>query len=548
LTIDEKNGTIMSTMVGAGRKTVNNTFEGVLMGDIGTGADLDLVGNKSDLGIYGFHDGSQSFGFNIDGTGFIGKSGRGRILFDGNEGTISSASRTQGHVDASVKDDAATGIIMDLDDGFIDMLGGHEYSGDATKSSDWQDLAVAQYKLKLDKAVAKGTIKEDKAKSILKTAEKEYTALIAQVRNEYVEMEKAKKEKFKEYHDYVDKNDKMYHALAPLQLALIKEEITQKQYNALIAEMEYTKSECKSMLEQKLIDAEQYHKLLLKNNFIETDTYEVFVAGTTAAQAKALGQSIGGHGKLYRTALVTNEVPVLDKYGAYVFDDNGDIVTEVVNNPTQSHIRLDVQSPYFYVISDQGKRLINIGDNTSFDFAKYPYKKSGNYIGIPDETSSSLKKKWEEPYGTDLSKGYYLKSNDFTYTAFNKEDGAESEQGSGFLLDLTNGHINAFNLSIASKNVFIDSSEKADPFLIIKDNDGCNLIYAGQKDFYIQSHTYSKYALGEVEIDENNVEYTLPGFKFRTYLEKNKNTYNFLFDIRGKQQSIIYADTKDFFL
>jgi hypothetical protein len=32
--IDEENGTIMSTMLGAGRKTQNNTFEGVLIGDV----------------------------------------------------------------------------------------------------------------------------------------------------------------------------------------------------------------------------------------------------------------------------------------------------------------------------------------------------------------------------------------------------------------------------------------------------------------------------------------------------------------------------------
>ena len=96
--IDEENGTIMSTMLGAGRKTENNTLEGVLMGDIGVGAGLDvdvgpvkaLTKNKSGIGIYGFHDGAQSFGFNVDGTAFIGKSGAGRISFDGNNGVIYS--------------------------------------------------------------------------------------------------------------------------------------------------------------------------------------------------------------------------------------------------------------------------------------------------------------------------------------------------------------------------------------------------------------------------------------------------------------------------
>jgi hypothetical protein len=38
LSIDEDNGTILSTMVGAGFKNTDNTFSGVLMGDIETGS------------------------------------------------------------------------------------------------------------------------------------------------------------------------------------------------------------------------------------------------------------------------------------------------------------------------------------------------------------------------------------------------------------------------------------------------------------------------------------------------------------------------------
>lgn len=87
--IDQENGTIMSTMVGAGKKDVNNTFTGVLMGDVASGAGFDERNHKG-IGIYGFHQGAQSFGFNVDGTAFIGKAGRGRICMDGNKGTIES--------------------------------------------------------------------------------------------------------------------------------------------------------------------------------------------------------------------------------------------------------------------------------------------------------------------------------------------------------------------------------------------------------------------------------------------------------------------------
>jgi hypothetical protein len=88
-------------MFGAGKKTSNNTFEGVLMGDVATGAGItqgfdnqtDQFGlsNHTGIGIYGFNDGAQSFGLNVDGTAFFGKSGKGRIIFNGNHGVIASS-------------------------------------------------------------------------------------------------------------------------------------------------------------------------------------------------------------------------------------------------------------------------------------------------------------------------------------------------------------------------------------------------------------------------------------------------------------------------
>ena len=132
LKIDEENGTIMSTMVGAGRKTSNNTFEGVLMGDVSF--QNVPTGKHSGLGLYGFHDGSQSFGFNIDGTAFIGKSGHGRIEFNGNNGTIKSASYDEGKL---------SGMKIDLDDGQIHIKGGqylYNKDGSIQKDSNNQPL------------------------------------------------------------------------------------------------------------------------------------------------------------------------------------------------------------------------------------------------------------------------------------------------------------------------------------------------------------------------------------------------------------------------
>ena len=81
-------------MLGAGRKTESNTFEGVLMGavDYGLGNNMDLTNTSAEgTGIFGFNDGAQSFAFLSNGTGFIGKSGGGRIMFDGNASAIASA-------------------------------------------------------------------------------------------------------------------------------------------------------------------------------------------------------------------------------------------------------------------------------------------------------------------------------------------------------------------------------------------------------------------------------------------------------------------------
>ena len=106
--VNEDNGTILSTMVGAGKKDDENQFYGVLMGDVIAGAEVD---SNSGIGLYGYHEGAQSFGFNIDGTAFLGKSGHGRIYFDGNNGVIESG---------NYQADNTTGMKIDLKDGYID--------------------------------------------------------------------------------------------------------------------------------------------------------------------------------------------------------------------------------------------------------------------------------------------------------------------------------------------------------------------------------------------------------------------------------------------
>lgn len=108
LTTDEKNGTILSTMVGAGTKDSFNRFNGVLMGDI------SAAGGSRKVGLFGYHQGVQSYGLNIDGTAFIGKSGKGQIKFNGNSGYIQNGS--YGKTDAG-------GMRIDLNEGSIKIIG-----------------------------------------------------------------------------------------------------------------------------------------------------------------------------------------------------------------------------------------------------------------------------------------------------------------------------------------------------------------------------------------------------------------------------------------
>lgn len=110
LTMDEENGTILSTILGAGRKNQDdNTFSGVLIGDIQQGTDLNEASSLT--GVYGLHRGEVSYALTEDGVATFGKSGRGQIKIDGNESIIQSASYELNN----------EGMKIDLDDGVIEI-------------------------------------------------------------------------------------------------------------------------------------------------------------------------------------------------------------------------------------------------------------------------------------------------------------------------------------------------------------------------------------------------------------------------------------------
>jgi hypothetical protein len=101
---------VLASAISAGRKNSDNTFSGVMMGDW-KGKDVEgSISNQT--GVYGFHHGAMSYAFKEDGTAFIGKSGFGRINFDGEKSTIYSEGYSKGQ-----------GMCLDLNDPFIHLKG-----------------------------------------------------------------------------------------------------------------------------------------------------------------------------------------------------------------------------------------------------------------------------------------------------------------------------------------------------------------------------------------------------------------------------------------
>lgn len=131
LTVDQAGNKVLASMVGAGHKNNDNTFSGVLMGDVVqknvyTGLD------EQQTGLFGYDSGAQTFGFNTDGTAFIGKSDVGRIYVNGNNGRITSSAREQYEIN---KDGDPRGTDINLKNNYIDIQGiGTSSLSDTNKS------------------------------------------------------------------------------------------------------------------------------------------------------------------------------------------------------------------------------------------------------------------------------------------------------------------------------------------------------------------------------------------------------------------------------
>lgn len=111
----DDDGRVMTPALIAGTKTTDNKFTGVIAGSFD--GIVDDSSNKSiEAGLLGYEAGAQSFGFLSDGTAFIGKTGGGRIEFDGNKGIIKS--------DGAILNEegiyTTKGLLIDLDESYTD--------------------------------------------------------------------------------------------------------------------------------------------------------------------------------------------------------------------------------------------------------------------------------------------------------------------------------------------------------------------------------------------------------------------------------------------
>lgn len=114
LLVDSEQKIALAAMVGAGHKNADNTFSGVVMGER---AKLDETNSalSSDIGLFGFQSGIQTYEFNVDGTAKLGAAGAGQIFFDGTQGYIQS-----GNYIPTSDESAGQGMRIDLQQGSID--------------------------------------------------------------------------------------------------------------------------------------------------------------------------------------------------------------------------------------------------------------------------------------------------------------------------------------------------------------------------------------------------------------------------------------------
>lgn len=492
LTQDEKNGTILSTMIGAGKKDSFNRFNGVLMGDI------SAANNQHDIGLFGYHEGVQSYGLNINGTAFIGKSGRGQIKFNGNSGYIQSGNYGKS---------GAGGMQIDLNNGTLKIIGEKftqaqiKANGSIFKGIDQAYQAqIDYYKLikdGLDDQVGKCSTKienlkivkteyqtnannynqaitdENKDKqtaqsnldilngtgtSSIKYVQGQITKVQEQINTKKQELIKAQKsslkasDKMRKISEIKTKISELNSQLSGYQANLRQKKTERDNLNATITACE---SKIKTYTQRKNFYIKRFEEI---NNEIKTLNNDKTNYEKQYGNYENLITSLSDTAKKYNTATGDEKVKYENSMVNYLRENLPDSF-EISTKTTGSQILISSLSPYLKIISNDNNTLLNIADNS-----------------------------------------YYLQTNDFVQHVFDKNTNKFTKIGKGMKVDLQNGKITSYNFDLIAYDSegdnagsFIQMSQSGDPYLRVYFKDSTrnlDIFKLTKTEFSLNSHNW----------------------------------------------------------
>lgn len=492
LTQDEKNGTILSTMIGAGKKDSFNRFNGVLMGDI------SAANNQHDIGLFGYHEGVQSYGLNINGTAFIGKSGRGQIKFNGNSGYIQSGNYGK---------PGAGGMQIDLNNGTLKIIGEKftqaqiKANGSIFKGVDEAYKAqIEYYKLIKDGLDGQAGKCSDKIKN-LETAQKEYQTN-ANNYNQAIIDENSTKQTAQSNLDILNGTGTSSIKYIQNQITKVQEQIKTKKQELInaqksslkasdkmkkISEIKTKISELNSQLSgyqanlrQKKTERDNLKATITacegkiktytqRKNFYIKHLEEINNEITTLGNDKAKYKKQSGN---YEN-LITSLNNIITKYNAATGDtkvkyensmvnylrENLPDSFEITTQTTGSQILISSLSPYLKIISNDNKTLLNIADNS-----------------------------------------YYLQTNDFVQHVFDSKTNKFTTVGEGMKIDLQNGKITSYNFDLIAYDSkgdnagsFVQISQSGNPYLRVYFKDSTrslDIFRLTKTEFFLNSHDW----------------------------------------------------------
>lgn len=496
LTQDEKNGTILSTMIGAGKKDSFNRFNGVLMGDI------SAANNQRDIGLYGYHEGVQSYGLNINGTAFIGKSGRGQIKFNGNSGYIQSGNYGKS---------GAGGMQIDLNNGILKIIGekftqaqikanGRIFQGvdqAYTAQRDYYDsirknlnnqVTYCSNKIESLKTLQKeyqtnadgyeNAINGDNGENKVKqTAQSNLNILngtgeksIKYVQNQITKVQEQIKDKKKELTNAQKSSLKASEKMK--KISSIKSEISNlnSQLSGYQASLKQKKAERDDLKATITACDSKIKTYTQRKNFYTKRIEELTTEITTLGNNKDKYEKQVGN---YET-LITSLNDTIGKYKAATGDEKVEYENSMVNylrenlpdsfeittQTTGSQIIISSLSPYLKIVSNSKKTLLNIADNS-----------------------------------------YYLQTNDFQQHVLT--DGEFTTKGQGMKLDLQNGKIISYNFDLLALDSsdgnnagsYIRISKSGSPYFRVHFEDKSagqklNVFELNKTSFYLCSHNW----------------------------------------------------------